>query len=77
MEIRYGTLTQVFPDRNFFFIRDDETSRDIFTHVSGFAGKVALAKGTRVRFRVVPNSRRRDELMAVAVEPVEVSAVKQ
>ena len=77
MEIRYGTLTRVFPDRNFIFIRDDESSRDIFTHVSGFVGKIALPKGTRVRFRVVPNSRRAGELMGIAVEPIVGSAVKQ
>lgn len=70
MEIHYGTLIRCFGDRNFFFIRDDESGRDVFTHVSGFAGKVALPKGTRVRFYLVPNSRRADEPMAVAVEPV-------
>jgi len=73
MEIRYGTLTRVFADRNFFFIHDDETSQDIFTHVSGFVGKVALPKGTRVRFYLVPNSRRAGELMAVDVEPIVAS----
>jgi len=77
MEIHYGTLIRCFPDRNFFFIRDDESGRDIFTHVSGFAGKVALPKGTRVRFHVVPNCRRANEPMAVDVQPIPVPVVSE
>ena len=67
MEIKCGTLTTCFPDRNFFFIRDDESGQDIFTHVSGFSGKVALPKGTRVYFRIVPNSRKANAPMAIDV----------
>jgi len=71
MEIKCGTLTTCFPDRNFFFIRDDESGQDIFTHVSGFAGKIALPKGTRVYFRIVPNSRKANAPMAIDVRPIQ------
>jgi cold shock CspA family protein len=69
-ELQFGTLTRCFPDKNFFFIRDDSTGKDVFTHVSGFAGKVGLPKGTRVRFHLVANNRRGGEFMAVDVEPI-------
>ncbi len=74
-QIYYGTLIRVFPERNFFFIRDDDSGQDIFTHVSGFAGKVALPKGTRVSFRLAPNVRKANELMAVDVQPIPVPVV--
>jgi cold shock CspA family protein len=67
---QYGTLTRMMPDRNFFFIRNDESGLDIFTHISAFAGKVALPKGTRVKFRLVPNSRKPGLMMAADVEPI-------
>ena len=67
---QYGTLTRMMPDRNFFFIRDDESGLDIFTHVSAFVGKVPLPKGTRVRFRLVPNSRKPGLKMSADVEPI-------
>ena len=73
-DFRFGTLTKVFPDKNFAFVHDDETSQDIFVHVSGFAGKVALPKGTRVKFRITSNPRRNGDRMAVDVEPIVASA---
>jgi cold shock CspA family protein len=69
-QYQYGTLTRMMPDRNFFFIRDDESGLDIFTHISAFVGKVALPKGTRVKFRLVPNSRKPGLMMAADVEPI-------
>ncbi len=74
-QIHYGTLVRAFPERNFFFIRDDDSGQDIFTHVSGFAGKVALPKGSRVYFRLALNSRRANEPMAVDVRPIPVPVV--
>lgn len=75
-DIRFGTLTKVFTDKNFAFVRDDETSEDIFVHVSGFVGKLALPKGTRVKFRIAPNPRRNNDKMAVDVAPIAASAVQ-
>ena len=71
-QYRYGTLTRMMPERSFFFIRDDESTRDIFTHISAFVGKVALPRGTRVQFRLVPNSRKPGLMMAADVEPVAI-----
>lgn len=70
MEIRYGTLTRMFTERNFFFIRDDDSGQDIFTHVSAFVAKVPLPKGTRVKFHLVPNIRKANSMMAADVEPI-------
>jgi cold shock CspA family protein len=67
---QYGTLTRMMSDRNFFFIRDDESGLDIFTHISAFVGKVPLPKGTRVKFRLVPNSRKPGLMMSADVEPI-------
>lgn len=74
-DIRFGTLTKVFADKNFAFVHDDETSQDIFCHVSGFTGKLVLAKGTRVEFRITPNPRRAGDRMAVDVEPIAASTL--
>jgi cold shock CspA family protein len=73
-DIRYGTIIKAFADKSFAFIHDDETSQDIFTHVSGFAGKVIIPKGTRVKFRITANPRRAGDRMAVDVEPIVASA---
>jgi cold shock CspA family protein len=72
--LRYGTLTKSFTDRNFGFVHDDETSANIFTHVSGFVGKIILPKGTRVQFRITSNTRRAGDHMAVDVEPIVASS---
>jgi cold shock CspA family protein len=72
MEFQYGTLTRLMTERNYFFIRDDYSAKDIFLHVSGFVGKVALPKGTRVRFHLAPNPRRSGSMMAIYVEPIPV-----
>ncbi len=69
---QYGTLTRMMPERNFFFIRDDESGRDVFTHISAFVGKVALPKGTRVQFHLVPNPRKPGLMKAADVEPVAI-----
>jgi cold shock CspA family protein len=70
IQYQYGTLTRLMPDRNFFFIRDDESSLDIFTHISAFVAKVPPPKGTRVKFHLVPNSRKPGLMMAADVEPI-------
>jgi hypothetical protein len=70
MEIHYGTLTRYFPERNYFFIRDDDLCADIFVHVSGFKAKMPPPKGTRLRYRIVPNPRKQNERMAVDAEPI-------
>jgi cold shock CspA family protein len=75
METKYGTLVRWLADRNFGFIREDQTGQDIFTHVSGFTAKVASPKGSRVRFHLAPNPRRAGDPMAVDVEPLVASAV--
>jgi cold shock CspA family protein len=78
MEFKCGTLTTCFPDRNYFFIHDDEdSSTDIFTHISGFTGKLALPKGTRVYFRLVPNSRKPNTFMAIDVHPIPTPVVPE
>jgi cold shock CspA family protein len=69
-DIRFGTLTKIFTDKNFGFVRDDESSQDIFVHVSGFVGKLALPKGTRIKFRITSNPRRNGDRMAIDVEPI-------
>ena len=68
----YGTLTRMMPERNYFFIRDDESGKDVFTHVSAFVAKVPLPKGTRVQFHIVKNSRKPNSVMAADVEPVAI-----
>jgi cold shock CspA family protein len=70
LQYKYGTLTRLMPDRNFFFIRDDESGLDIFTHISAFVAKVPLPKGTRVKFHLVPNSRKSGLMMSADVEPI-------
>jgi cold shock CspA family protein len=70
MEIHYGTLTRYFPDKNYFFIRDDDMGVDVFVHVSGFTAKLAPPKGTRVRYHIVSNPRRPGNTMAVDVQPM-------
>ena len=72
LSYQYGTLTRLLSDRNFFFIREDESGLDIFCHISAFVGKVALPKGTRVKFHLVPNSRKPRLRMAADVEPVAI-----
>jgi cold shock CspA family protein len=72
-DIRFGTLTKVFTDKNFAFVHDDETSQDIFCHVSGFTGKLVLGKGTRVKFRIASNPRRAGDWMAIDIESVVAS----
>ena len=72
LQYQYGTLTRMMPERNFFFIRDDESGLDVFTHISAFVGKVALPKGTRVQFHLVPNHRKPGLMKAADVEPVAV-----
>jgi cold shock CspA family protein len=69
---QYGTLTRLMPERNFFFIRDDESGLDVFTHISAFVAKVPLPKGTRVQFHLVPNSRKPGCMKAADVEPVAI-----
>jgi cold shock CspA family protein len=66
METKYGTLIR-WTERNFGFIREDESGQDIFTHVSGFAAKVALPKNTRVKFNI---GTRNGNQIAVNVEPI-------
>ena len=70
VQIYYGTLTRMMPERNYFFIREDISGKDIFTHVSAFAAKVPLPKGTRVKFHIVSNSRKPNSVMAADVEPI-------
>ena len=70
IQYQYGTLTRLMIDRSFSFIRDDNSGSDIFAHVSAFVGKVFLPKGTRVKFRLVPNSRKPGLMMAADVEPI-------
>ena len=67
---QYGTLIRIIADRNFSFIRDDASGLDTFAHVSAFVGKIALPKGTRVQFHLVPNSRKPGLMMAVDIEPI-------
>ena len=69
-QYQYGTLTRIMLVRNFSFLRDDESGQDIFAHVSAFVGKVFLPKGTRVKFHLVPNSRKPGLVMAADVEPI-------
>jgi cold shock CspA family protein len=69
-KVYYGTLTRMMTERNYFFIRDDESGQDIFTHVSAFVAKVPLPKGTRVQFHLVPNARKANSMMAADVEPI-------
>ena len=66
-QIYYGTLTKWYATRNFGFIRDDISGVDSFVHISGFAGKLALPQGSRVYYRLAPNVRRANELLAVDV----------
>ena len=75
LQYQYGTLTRMMPERCFFFIRDDETSKDIFVHVSGFINKTGLPKGTRVKFHLVPNPRKPGLTMAIDVEAIKATAV--
>lgn len=76
METKYGTLVRWFVDRNFGFIREDQSGLDIFTHVSGFTAKIASPKGTRVCFHLAPNPRRAGDPMAVDVAPIVAPAVR-
>ncbi|MGB8801444.1 MAG: cold shock domain-containing protein [Candidatus Acidiferrales bacterium] len=73
-DVRFGTLTKVFADKNFAFVHDDETSQDIFCHVSGFIGKLVLGKGTRVKFHITSNPRRAADRMAIDVQPIVASS---
>lgn len=66
MDIKFGTLVR-WTERQFGFIRDDETGQDFFAHVSGFKGKVALPKGTRVKYRI---GTRNGNPIAVDIEPI-------
>lgn len=66
MDIKFGTLVR-WTERQFGFIRDDETGQDFFAHVSGFAAKVALPKGARVKYRI---GTRNGNPIAVDIEPI-------
>lgn len=69
-DIKCGTIITTFPKRSFGFIRDDESGLDVFVHVSGFAGKLNLPKGTRVYFRIVPHTHKNGGYMATDVRPI-------
>ena len=75
MDIHYGTIIKSCADKNFFFVRDDDTGKDIFLHISGFADRMALPKGTRVYFRLAPNPRNPETLLATDVRPIPAPVV--
>jgi cold shock CspA family protein len=68
--IRYGTLKHWVVEANYGFIRDDESSKDLFIHVSGFVDKVGVPAGTRLKYHIAPNPKRQHRFMAVDAEVV-------
>jgi cold shock CspA family protein len=66
MEVKYGTLV-LWTERNYGFIREDESGIDVFTHVSGFVAKIAPPKGSRVKFEI---GLRQGKPLALNIEPL-------
>jgi cold shock CspA family protein len=65
--VLYGTLKRWVVECNYGFIRED-SGRDIFIHVSGFADKIAPPQNTRLKFHLVDNPQKSGRQMAADAE---------
>jgi cold shock CspA family protein len=54
--------------KGFSFIETDETHQSVFCHISQVNGSRCLHRGDRVRFELIPNPVRRNDMMAGKVE---------
>lgn len=49
---KYGLIVAFWPERNYGFVREDDTDVRHFFHASECPNRLGLPKGTRVRFVV-------------------------
>ena len=51
-EIQYGFIVTWFHNRNFGFIRTENSDKELFAHASDFPDGKPIPKGTRVKFQI-------------------------
>jgi cold shock CspA family protein len=65
---KYGTLIRWISERNYGFIREDESGSDVFCHSSCFVAKIAPPKNSRCKFHLAPNPKNKGGIMAADIE---------